>query len=53
MPNRRVEDLVSKIVAQGVSRSKAEKIVSNLSDVQIADALRSVKSLKAIIDVPT
>jgi hypothetical protein len=48
-----VEDLVSKIVAQGISRSRAEKIVSNLSDVQIADAMKSAKALKAIIDIPS
>ena len=44
---------MSKIVAQGISRSRAEKIVSNLSAVQIADAMKSAKALKAIIDVPT
>ena len=31
MPTRRVEDLVSKIVASGVSRAKAERIVSGLN----------------------
>ncbi len=53
MPNRRVYDLVTKIVSMGVSRSKAESIVSGLSEVQIANALSSSKALKAIIDIPT
>ena len=53
MPNRRVNDLVTKMVSLGVSTSKAKSIVSGLSDAQIANALSSVKSLKAIIDVPT
>ena len=53
MPNRRVEDLVSKIVSMGVSRAKAESIVSGLSEAQIASALSSAKALKAIIDIPT
>ena len=53
MPNRRIEDLVTKMVSMGVSRSKAESIVSGLSETQIANALSSAKALKAIIDVPT
>ena len=54
MPNRREHDhLVSKIVALGVSQVKAERIVSGLSDAQIANALSSAKALKAIIDIPT
>ena len=53
MPNRRVEDLVSKMVALGVSRSKATSIVSKLNDSQISNALNNAKALKAIIDVPT
>jgi hypothetical protein len=53
MPNRRVEDLVTKMVSLGVSKSKAQSIVSELSDAQIANALSNVKVLKAIIDVPT
>jgi len=31
MPTKRVEDLVSKIVASSVSREKAERIVSRLN----------------------
>ncbi len=53
MPTRRVEDLVSKIVASGVSRAKAERIVSGLNNTEIATALKSAKALKAIIDGPT
>lgn len=54
MPNRRPHDhLVSKIVALGVSKSRAERIVSGLSDAEIANTLNSAKALKAIIDVPT
>ncbi len=53
MPTRRVEDLVSKIVASSVSRAKAERIVSRLNNTEIATALKSAKALKAIIDVPT
>jgi len=53
MPSRRKEDLVSKIVAQGISKSKAENIVSGLSSAQIANALSSAKALKAIIDIPS
>ena len=53
MPNRRVEDLVSKIVASGVSRVKAERIVSGLSAAEIANALNSAKALKTIIDIPS
>ena len=54
MPNRRPHDhLVSKIAALGVSNSRAERIVSGLSDAEIANALNSAKALKAIIDVPT
>jgi len=53
MPNRRVEDLVTKIVSIGVTRVKAESIVSRLSEAQVANALSSSKAFKAIIDVPT
>ena len=53
MPNRRVDDLVTKMVSMGVSRSKAESIVSGLSETQIANALSSAKSLKTIIDIPS
>ena len=47
MPTRRVEDLVSKIVASGVSRAKAERIVSGLNNAEIVTALKSAKALKA------
>ena len=54
MPNRREHDhLVSKIVALGVSKVKAESIVSGLNDAQITNGLSSAKALKAIIDVPS
>jgi len=54
MPNRREHDhLVSKIVALGVSKVKAESIVFGLSDAQIVNALSSAKALKAIIDIPS
>ena len=53
MPNRRVEDLVSKMVSLGVSKSKAQRIVSGLSDAEISNALKSAKALKAIIDIPS
>ena len=53
MPNRRKEHLVTKIVSMGVTRAKAESIVSGLSEVQIANALNSSKALKAIIDIPS
>ena len=53
MPNRRVEDLVTKMVTLGVSKSKAMNIVSGLSPSEIVNALNDAKVLKAIIDVPT
>ena len=56
MPNRRAHDnvaLVSKIVSLGVSKTKAESIVSGLSAAQITNALSDAKALKAIIDIPT
>jgi hypothetical protein len=53
MPNRRVEDLVTKIVSMGVTRVKAESIVYGLSEAQVVNALSSSKALKAIIDIPT
>ncbi len=53
MPNRRVEDLVTKMVKLGVSKSKAMSIVSGLSPTEIANALNNAKVLKAIIDIPS
>ncbi len=53
MPNRREYDLVTKMVSLGVLKSRADVIVSRLSDSEIANALSSAKALKAIIDVPT
>jgi hypothetical protein len=53
MPNRRVEDLVIKIISMGVTRVNAESIVSGLSEAQVANALSSSKALKAIIDIPS
>ena len=53
MPARRVDDLVTKMISQGVSKSRAERIVSGLNDAEIANALNSVKALRTIIDVPT
>ncbi len=53
MPTRRVDDLVTKIISLGVSKTRAERIVSGLNDAEIANALNSVKALKAIIDIPT
>ena len=56
MPNRRPHDhiaLVSKMVSLGVSKAKAESIVSGLSSVQVTNALNDAKALKAIIDIPT
>ena len=52
MPNRREHDnLVTKIISTGVSQSRAEKIVSGLSDAQINNALKSATEIKAIIDI--
>ena len=53
MPNRRKDDLLTKMVSLGVSKSRAETIVSGLSDSEIANALSSAKALRAIIDIPT
>jgi len=56
MPNRRSHDnveLVSKMVKLGVSKTKAESIVSGLGAAQITNALSDAKALKAIIDVPS
>jgi len=56
MPNRRPHDhiaLVSKMVSLGVTKAKAENIVSGLSETQITNALNDAKALKAIIDIPS
>ena len=54
MPHRREHDnLVSKIVSMGVSKAKAESIVSGLSDAQITRALTDASVLRSIIDIPT
>ncbi len=56
MPNRRPHDhvsLVSKMVSLGISKVKAESIVSGLSVTQITNALNDAKALKAIIDIPS
>ena len=54
MPNRRQHDhLVSKIVSMGVTKARAESIVSGLSDSQISKALTDASTLKAIIDIPS
>jgi hypothetical protein len=52
MPNRREHDnLVSKMVALGVSRTEAERIVSGLSPAQVSSALKDARALRAIIDI--
>jgi hypothetical protein len=52
MPNRREHDhLVSKMVALGVSRTEAERIVSGLSPAQVSSALKDARALRAIIDM--
>ena len=52
MPNRREHDhLVSKIVALGVTRTEAERIISGLSPAQVSSALKDAKALRAIIDI--
>jgi hypothetical protein len=54
MPNRREHDhLVSKIVALGISKVKAESLVSRLSGSQVSDALSSTKAFREIIDIPS
>jgi hypothetical protein len=42
---------LTKMVSLGVSKSRAETIVSGLSDSEIANAFSSAKALRAIIDI--